>query len=168
MARVCRRRQCGSRLLVTGPVPDAKLPLNHNRKPLLKHESAPGKLGKLGWWLLWLGLGFVYWVPSSQLPGLGFFSFFFFCRQSVVATAAGRTRATPGFQGEGCKNRGHFWTGAWLTDWQPHQHLQEGNQRKRRAGSPRPILRVTDTPRKIWLEAAEIGETSALSLFDAR
>jgi len=30
-------------LLVTGPVPDAKLPVNHNREPLLKHDLAPEK-----------------------------------------------------------------------------------------------------------------------------
>jgi len=53
--------------------------------------------------LLWLGLVFWlgYWVLGSS-------AFFFSARQqSVVATAAGRTRATPGFQGEGGENIGY-------------------------------------------------------------
>jgi len=52
--------------------------------------------------LAWFG--FLVRLLGSWVFSLSFFSA---RQQSVVATAAGRTRATPGFQGEGGENIGN-------------------------------------------------------------
>lgn len=120
-------------LLVTGPVPDAKLPVNHNRKPLLKHEPAPENSENSVGGCFGLGFRLGYWVLGSPA--------FSFC---TMADGGCNSRWQ-----DTCNTRNRRWGGGGVgesgrygvTDRQQHQNPQE-----LRAGGH---FLVTDTPHKI-------------------